>query len=493
MEGICKRFGATEALRRVSLDVCRGRVLALIGENGAGKSTLVKILSGAHRADAGTMQLAGRPYAPRGPHDALTNGVAMIYQELTLAPHLSVVDNVMLGRERQRWGILRGSTQRRLVTEILDRLGHAELDPDTPVGQLPSGARQVVEIARALIADARLLVFDEPTSSLPQRDVERLFTVIRQLKQSGIGLIYISHFLEEVRQICDDYHILRDGETANRGSLEEVTDHQIIAHIVGQPVEQLFPRVPHQVGEVVFRARQMTSRSLGEPIDLEVRRGEILGLAGLVGAGRTELLRTLFGLDSIERGSLELNETTIRGGPRQRIRRGIGLVAEDRKTEGLALNLSIADNLTLSRLAPYQKAGWLSLRKRQAAAAGWLAKLSVKARHGAQPVGQLSGGNQQKVALGRLLHQQADILLLDEPTRGIDVASKAEIYRIIGQLAAEGKTILFASSYFPELLAVCDRIAVMRRGRIVEVRSTDQWTEESLMATAIGGAVISES
>jgi ribose transport system ATP-binding protein len=487
MNHVSKSFGATRALRDVSLEIYAGQVLALIGENGAGKSTLMKVLSGAHRPDSGTMILAGRKFAPSGPHEARVAGVAMIYQELNLAPDLSVEDNIMLGQEQASWGLLRRKAQRRRVREVLDRLGHPELNPRAAVGRLSVGAQQLVEIARALVGNAQVVVFDEPTSSLPHQDVQRLFGVIDKLRHAGLGIVYISHFLEEVRRIGDLYQVLRDGESVGSGRLDAVGDDTIVAQMVGRTVEQLFPRVPHKIGACILALRGVRGVPAPVAVDLEVRRGEILGIAGLVGAGRTELLRCLFGLQPVQQGEITLSGRTTGTSPRTCMRAGLGYVSEDRKTEGLAQHLSIADNATLNHLRPYRRLGWLRLGRRRQAVREWMDRLDIRAGGVDQRVVTLSGGNQQKVALARVLHQNADVLLLDEPTRGIDVGTKAEIYRLIGRLASEGKTILFVSSYLPELLAICDRVAVMSRGQLVEVRDANQWTEESVMAAAIAG------
>ncbi len=487
MNRIIKTFGATHALRGVSLEVHRGHVLALIGENGAGKSTLMKVLSGAHQPDAGEMHFDSRPYRPAGPLGARTAGVAMIYQELNLAPDLSVEDNIMLGQEERRWGWLNRTAQRQRIHRILERLGHAELSPQAIVGNLSVGAQQLVEIARALISNAKIIVFDEPTSSLPAGDAKNLFRVIGDLKQAGLGIIYISHFLEEIREVADQYSVLRDGETVGQGSLEGARDQQIIAMMVGRSVEELFPTVAHTPGEVVLRVRQLCGEPIPIDVSFDLRRGEILGIAGLVGAGRTEVLRCLFGLDQVTSGQITISEKPLLASPRSRIRGGLGFVSEDRKSEGLAQELSIADNVTLSRMGPFATAGWLNLRRRQRAVTNWMGRLEIKARHPDQPVSALSGGNQQKVAIARILHQDADVMLLDEPTRGIDVGTKSQIYLLMGQLAADGKAIIFVSSYLPELLAVCDRLGVMARGRLRQVRPVAEWTEEAVLACAIAG------
>ena len=487
MHGITKRFGATIALEEVSLSVSRGEVLALIGENGAGKSTLMKVLSGAHRPDAGDMYLEGQCYAPSGPHQARQAGVAMIYQELNLAPDLTVEDNIMLGQEEHRAGVLRRGRQRARVQRALDMLGHPELRPETPVQRLSVGARQLVEIARALVLAPKIIVFDEPTSSLAGHDVEHLFQVIARLREAGLGIVYISHFLEEIRRIAGKYTVLRDGRTVGEGSLAGTSEAAIVSLMVGRSVRDLFPTVPHTAGEEILSLNDLCGVKTPRNVSFNLRRGEILGIAGLVGAGRTELLRCIFGLDSVRHGRVQVAAFTPRSTPAARIRAGLGLVSEDRKGEGLAQERSIADNLTLSRLAPYSRWGWLSLARREAAVRDWMGRLEIKAAGANQPVKELSGGNQQKVALARVMHQQADVLLLDEPTRGIDVGTKAEIYRRIGQLAAEGKSVIFVSSYLPELMAVCDRVGVMSRGMLREIRPASAWTEDDVITCAMGG------
>lgn len=487
MSGVSKHFGATQALREVSLTILPGRVLALIGENGAGKSTLMKVLSGAHAPDQGTMTLAGQPYLPQGPLSARQAGVAMIYQELNLAPHLSVEDNIMLGQEVSRWGVLQRGRQQPRIHQALAWLGHLELPPAAIVGELSVATQQLVEIARALVSDAKVIVFDEPTSSLTRHDTQQLFQVIRRLKAKGLGIVYISHFLEEIREICDDYAVLRDGRSVGHGELKAVTEEQVIGLMVGRTVTELFPQVPHQPREPLLLLQGLSGRTSPVDVSFQLRRGEIFGLAGLVGAGRTELVRCLFGLDDVRSGKVQIGTLTPGRSPRSRIAAGIGMVSEDRKQEGLAQNRSIADNLTYSRLEPYSRLGWLNLRKRRAAVTDWMQALQIKARSPEQDIRELSGGNQQKVAIARVLHQEADILLLDEPTRGIDVGTKSEIYRLMGELAAQGKAILFVSSYLTELLAVCDRLGVMSRGRLKEIRPARDWTEEAIMNVAVSG------
>jgi ribose transport system ATP-binding protein len=485
MTEICKRFGATQALRGVSLELCPGQALALIGENGAGKSTLMKVLSGAHPPDAGSMELDGQRYVPRGPHAARLAGVAMIYQELNLAPDLSVEENVMLGQEHSRWGLASRAAQRRQVRAAFERLGHADLPLETPVGRLPVGMRQLVEIARALATSAKVIVFDEPTSSLGPADVERLFQTIARLRQHGMGVIYISHFLNEVRRVCDRYTVLRDGRTVDAGTLADTSDAHIVSKMAGRGIDELYPRVPHTVGDVVLSLNSLCGSPKPHDVSFDLHRGEILGLAGLIGAGRTELLRAIFALELVRTGRVRVGTIHPSATPKARIRAGLAYVSEDRAREGLAQQRSIADNVTYSRLSPYSRWGWLNLRQRRRAVSQWIDLLEIKAASPELAVEALSGGTQQKVALARVLHQGADILLLDEPTRGIDVGTKANIYRLIGELSAAGRSILFVSSYFQELLRVCDRVGVMSQGRLREIRPADEWTEESLLSRAI--------
>jgi len=488
MENITKDYGATRALDCVNFNLERGEVHALLGENGAGKSTLIKILSGAIRPDGGTIRLEGAAFCPSGPLDSRRSGISVVYQELTLAPHLTVEENINLGRERHCGGFLHRAEMRQRVRDILGLVHHPEISPEVPVRRLSVGARQIVEIGRALMDQAKILVMDEPTSSLSQEDGRLLFEIIRRLKSQGVGVIYISHFLEEVQQVADRFTVLRDGRNSGSGIMRGATLESIIRMMVGQEVRDMFPKVAHAPGAAVLTMEELKSRSMQAPVSLELRRGEIMGIAGLIGSGRTEMLRGIFGLDRAERGTVTVaGAASGRGVPWLRIKQGVGLLSEDRQGEGLALNLSIADNLTLSHFAPYRRFGFLGNQARRRAADGWIRDMNIKARSAVQPVVSLSGGNQQKVALARLLHQKAEVFLLDEPTRGIDIVSKAQIYQWIGELAGRGKAVLFVSSYFPELLGVCDTIAVFHRGRLVDIRPVAGWNHHSLMTAATTG------
>jgi ribose transport system ATP-binding protein len=488
MTGISKAFGSTRALVDVDLDVRPGEVHALVGENGAGKSTLMKILSGALKADAGRMVLDGVPYAPPGPLEARASGVAIVYQELSLAPHLSVEENVLLGVEPTRFGFVRRGAMRRQAEAALAVLHHPDIHPSACVGDLGVGAQQLVEVARALAARARVVVMDEPTSSLSQADAEILFAVIRRLRDTGVSVIYISHFLEEVCAVADRFTVLRDGRAVGSGAVASTPASAIIRLMVGRELADVYARTPHPIGEPVLELEALAGRPLPKGASLTLRRGEILGIAGLVGSGRTELVRAVFGLEAVASGRVSVAGVTTTGWlPPRMLARGVGYLSEDRGGEGLAANLSVADNLTLSRLRPYVRGGLLSRRRVREATADWIRRLGIRTQGPDQPVASLSGGNQQKVALARLLHQEADVLLLDEPTRGIDVGSKADVYALVGRLAAQGKAILWISSYLPELLGVCDTLAVMHRGLLSEKRPVSEWTPEAVMHVATGG------
>lgn len=485
MTGIRKSYGPTTALRGVDLELQPGEVHALIGENGAGKSTLMKILSGAERPDAGAMELDGTAYRPTGPQQARGRGVAMIYQELAICPDLSVEANVMLGQERSGTGLLSKSANRAAVESALMQLGHPRIRPDAPVADLSPAERQVVEIARALVGSVQLLVLDEPTSALTQEDAQRLFELIRRLKGQGVTVVYISHFLEEIEAVADRFTVLRDGEAVGGGRVGEVTRERIVELMVGRTVTEQYPRIPHTLGEPVLEIRDLSGEELPQGASLTLRRGEILGIAGIVGSGRTELLRAVYGLDAVRSGSVKVGTYSgERTSPKERITQGVGMVSEDRKAEGLALELSIADNIALSRLD--STFGFLSRSRLREMVGDVLTRFGVKHRDPAQPVGDLSGGNQQKVALARLFHQRADVLLLDEPTRGVDIGSKADIYRKVGEAAAGGKAVLVVSSYLPELFGVCDTLAVMCKGRLTAARPVAEWTPEQVIAAATG-------
>ena len=493
MRGVCKRFGGTVALDNVDLTVRVGEVHALIGENGAGKSTLMKVLSGAHREDRGQMLLDGRPYTPQNPLAARRAGVCMIYQELSLAPHLSAEENILLGVEPAWCGLLRHHEIRRRTRDALKQLEQDEIPTNLPVGRLGIASQQLVEIARALAVGCRILILDEPTSSLGQLDVRRLFDLIGQLRRQQLAIVYISHVIEEVQEVADRFSVLRDGGNAGGGEVRDTSAQRIVSLMVGREVDDLYPHTRRTPGEVILEGRQLQGVSKPQAASFQLCRGEVLGVAGLVGAGRTELLRLLFGLDAVRAGTVKLGTYEGAYMPSRRWAQGVGMVSEERQGEGLAVSLSIADNMTLSRLDGFGPAGLICTGRQNRLVQQWIDRLAIRCHHPRQPVVELSGGNQQKVAIARLLCHDVDILLLDEPTRGIDVGSKAEVYRLIDELAtgdlARGRmprAVLIVSSYLPELLGVCDRVSVMHRGRLGPARPVGDVTEQSLMLEATG-------
>jgi ribose transport system ATP-binding protein len=486
---IHKSFGPTVALDGVDLELRQGEVHALIGENGAGKSTLMNVIAGSVRPDRGTMEFNGHVYAPSNPLDARTHGIALIHQELSLCPHLSVAENVLMGIESSRLGWLDRDQLISRTNDVLTTFPHADIRPEKRVGDLSVAARQIVEISRAIAANARIILMDEPTSSLQREDVEHLFTLIRKLSAEGISVIYISHFLEEVRQVSDRFTVLRDGRSVANGDIATTTDAELIAKMVGRAQQNLFPVRTPTPGDTILDVRNLVTPPLLKNASFELRRGEILGIAGLMGSGRTALLRTIFGLERPESGSIEVNKKTLPSGrttPAMRLIEGLGYLSEDRKGDGLTLNQSLADNVTVTKFESCSRWGWLDLSAQRRQAEKLVNALKIRTHGVQQEVGSLSGGNQQKVIVARLLHQDADVLLLDEPTRGIDIGSKAQVYETIAACAAQNKAVLMVSSYLPELFGMCDRLAVMSRGRLSEVRPIDEWTPETVLQTAIG-------
>lgn len=487
MRDVQKAFGATRALNRVTFEIGPGEVHALIGENGAGKSTLMKVLSGAYVPDDGTIELDGETFSPEDPHHARQCGIGMIYQELTLASHLSVEANIVLGNEPRRFGWLNPAKTREIARKALSELHHESIPLDAPVGDLTIAEKQIVEIARAIAGNPKVLIMDEPTSSLSQVDTENLFAVIGRLAKRGVSVIYISHFLEECQRVCDRYTVLRDGETVGSGEIKSAKLNDIIRMMVGRDVKEIYPRTERPLGKVVMEVRNLAGETKPSQVNFSLREGEILGISGLIGTGRTEALRACFGLDPVRSGQIDLwGREATHGTPHTRLDAGVGLLSENRKEEGLLLNRSLADNLTLTHFAPVSRHGLVNFGMQERTTQEWIEKLEVKAQGPKQMIGELSGGNQQKIAIARLLHHDAKILLFDEPTRGIDVKSKAQIYKLMFDLASQGRAVVFVSSYLPELLGVCDTIGVMCRGVLSTVKPVAQWTEHSIIAAAIG-------
>ena len=492
LNGICKSFGATQALAGVDLEVGKGEVHALIGENGAGKSTLLNILSGTIAPDAGKMRLEEREYVPADPEAARIHGIAHIHQELSLCPHLSVAENILLGAEPARRGWVDQQALQQRAREVLRDFEQSAIRPDRQVADLPLAARQVVEISRALAQNPKLILMDEPTSSLQGSDVDRLFDSIRRLRDAGISVIYISHFLEEVREVCDRFTVLRDGASVLAGTLKDVSDNKIITAMVGRSVASLYPqRTPATTKEPVLEVRHLSSPPAVREASFQLFRGEVLGIAGLIGSGRTEMLRSLLGLLPAKTGEIIIGKDSLSAAKsRSRLQclmaRGVGYLSEDRKGEGLALTLSIADNVTMTNFSSCSSWSWIDLDLQAKQTDSWLKRLGVKAKGPEARVVTLSGGNQQKIAMVRMLHQGASTILMDEPTRGVDLGSKAQIYEAIAEMAASGKSVLMVSSYLPELFGICDRLAVMVRGVLSPARPIQEWTPESVLENAIG-------
>lgn len=488
VSGITKRFPGVLALENVSLTLGRGEVVAVLGENGAGKSTLMKILAGVQEADAGTVRMSGQRVSIRSVEEALEQGVSLIHQELNLADNLDVGANIFLGREPRRWaGMIDRAAIRREAGKYLTQVG-LEVDPDEIVSGLTIGHQQMVEIAKALSVDARVLIMDEPTSSLSQKEADQLFVVIKELASKGVSIVYISHRLGEVQTLADRVVVLRDGKNVGELLREEVNHESMVKLMVGRDVSQFYPHEPHQPGETVLEVRDLISPAhSGHRLDFSLRRGEIVGLSGLVGAGRTELLQTLFGVTPALGGEILMDgKAQLIRSPIEAIDAGLALVPEDRKKQGLVLEMAVRENISLATLFRDQRKGFLNRSKEREISAQMIQDMNVKTPNEEQPVRLLSGGNQQKVVLGKWLAKDPKVLLLDEPTRGIDVGAKAEIYALMEALAKTGVAILFVSSEMEEILGMSDRTLVMHEGRLTGELHRSELSEEAVMRLATG-------
>jgi ribose transport system ATP-binding protein len=485
-QGLGKTY-ATPVLADVDFELLAGEVLALTGENGAGKSTLSKIVAGLVHPTAGRMELGGVPYAPASRTAAEALGVRMVLQELGLVSTLTVAENLLLERLPSRLGFICRDALREEAQQRMAALGLADIDPDLPVGRLGVGYQQMVEIARALAGECRLLILDEPTATLTVRETERLFEQVAQLKAAGVGIVYISHRLDEVLRIADRVMVLRDGRHIDTRPMRELTHEAIVRRMVGRDVHEDFDRPRRRDGGVALRARGLARGTAVRHVDLELHAGEIHGLAGLVGSGRTELLRLIYGADRKEHGDVWLGDDATPAAihsPVDAVDMGIGLVTEDRKSQGLLLPQSIRVNMTLADLEAVSRLGWLQRNVEHLEAARLRERLGVRCDDTEQPVGQLSGGNQQKVVFARWLHRDCRVLLLDEPTRGVDIGARADIYAEMDRLAEAGKALLMVSSDLRELMMVCDRIGVMSAGRLVATFERGQWTQQALLEAA---------
>ena len=487
LEGVSKSFGAVRALRAVSLELYGGEAHALAGENGAGKSTLIKALAGVHRPDEGTVLLDGEPVVFHGPADARDAGVAVIYQEPTLFPDLSVAENIFMGRQPHRsFGRVDHKAVHAATADLFRRLG-VDLDPDQPARGLSIADQQLVEIAKALSFDARVLIMDEPTAALTGSEVARLFGVVRTLREQGAAILFISHRLEEVFALCQRVTTLRDGGWIASEPVEGLSEDDLIRRMVGRDLDELYPKLAAEVGPVVLSVRRLTREGVFTDVSFEVRSGEIVGLAGLVGAGRSEVARAVFGVDRWDGGSVEVAGKPLKpGAPSLAMAAGIALVPEDRRAQGLVMNMSIERNIGLTGLRETSRAGVMNRSGERSRAVDWAVKLQVKYARLGDLVGTLSGGNQQKVVLAKWLATSPGVLIVDEPTRGIDVGTKAEVHRLLSQLAAQGVAVLMISSDLPEILGMADRVLVMHEGRIAAEIPRAEATEQSVMAAATG-------
>ncbi len=487
MRGIGKSFAGNQVLANVTLTAQSGEVLALIGENGAGKSTLMKILAGVHHPDSGEILIDGQRRNFERPADALAAGIAMIYQELSLAPHLTVAENIFLGREPRRGGLLKAIDSRRLNAEarrLLEDYGF-RIDPQIPVGRLSAADRQLVEITRAIVEARRVIVMDEPTSSLTTHEVEELFRLIRDLKRRGLAIIFISHRIEELEEIADRMTILRDGVAVFNGDWGSISTDEMIRHMAGRELKEIFPPRQTTIGEVRLRVSNLSRPPVFSGINFDVRAGEVVGIAGLAGAGRTEVVEAIFGAQPASGGEIELNgERISSSSPSLAVDKGLGLLTEDRKRTGLCLNLSLSTNITLANVGSMLKNLRLQAKSELKTTQGYIEKLNIRPPFPAMPVGRMSGGNQQKSLLARWLFAGSKVFLLDEPTRGVDVAARSEIYREVNSLAESGAAIVMVSSDLPELLGMADRILIMRRGQMVAELAARETTQEEILKYA---------
>jgi ABC-type sugar transport system ATPase subunit len=493
MSGICKFFPGVQALKDVDFACRGGEVHALVGENGAGKSTLVKILAGDYEADEGEIKIKGEQVEIRNPGDALSMGVSIIYQEFNLLPYMSIAENITLGRApRSAWGTVDWATMRKQAESALARIG-VEMDVREKVRNLSVAEQQLVEIAKALLMDAQIMVMDEPSAVLAGHELETLFNIIRSLKEQGVTIIYISHRLDEVFEIADRATVLKDGQYVGTVDIASATKSQLIRMMVGRTLDETYPPIQGEIGEVILRVEGLNSGRSIQNVSFELHEGEVLGLAGLVGAGRTEVARAIFGVDHMDSGRIYMDSTEIRvSDPKRAVSLGMGMVPEDRKQHGFIPVMSVAKNITLPILDRLQRFGIIQQDKEDEIVEDYIDDLDIMVSGPDQEIQYLSGGNQQKVILAKWLSAQPKVIILDEPTRGVDVGTKAEIYHLIRELAGRGVGIIFISSELPEILGLSDRILVMYAGRIQGELSRDEATEERILTLATGATLEGE-
>lgn len=488
MKGISKSFPGVKALQDAEFSLQAGEVHALLGENGAGKSTLMKILSGVYTKDSGEISIEGKSVEITGPRSAAAHGISIIHQEMNLVPEMTVMENIFLGREPSKMmGLIDWTSMRAEAAKLLDRLG-TSVKPDDVISGLSIGEQQMVEIAKALSFETKILVMDEPTAALTERETERLFDIVRQLAAAGVGIIYISHRMEELFALSDRITIMRDGKYIGTVKTQEANFDQLIKMMVGRDVTERFPKQQVEIGTEVLRVENLSRHGVLENISFSLRAGEILGVAGLMGAGRTEVARAIFGADTLDSGDIYINgNKCVIKCPADAIRAGIGLVTEDRKHQGLVLAMSVGENISLASLERFSSNGMIDSALERAMIKDNIDKLRIRTPGAHQLVRNLSGGNQQKVVLAKWLATNPKVLIMDEPTRGVDVGAKAEIYNIMNMLTAAGVGILMISSELPEVLGMSDRVLVMHNGRIAGEMPVQQATQENIMALAAGG------
>lgn len=487
---ISKSFPGVQALSDVHFDVRPGEVHALLGENGAGKSTLIKIVSGVYRPDSGEIRIDGQKVLFNNPREAQLKGVATIYQELSLYPELTVAENIFIGHApRNRFGMIDWRAMYDRAEEILHSLDITDMDVRRKVGTMTVGNRQRVEIAKALSQNARILIMDEPTAALTEADVQRLFSIVRLLRERGVGVIYITHRMEEVFELADRVTVLRDGQYVDTRAINEVREDELISMMVGRTIDQLFPKLKAVIGPPVLEVRNLWRRPLTRGVSLTVRAGEIVGLAGLVGSGRSELAQVIFGITPAESGEILVDGQRVHiKSPTQAMKLGIAYVPEDRGTQGLVKQMRIRENVSLAMLRQLSRGAFIDRKAEHRLAVDTIKQLNIRAYSADQIVNKLSGGNQQKVVVGKWLARKPRLLIMDEPTRGIDVGAKAEIHRLMSELAQQGLAVLMISSELPEVLGMSDRVLVMRMGKIVAEFNREEATQES-----VGAAMMSQS
>ncbi|MEW8985428.1 MAG: sugar ABC transporter ATP-binding protein [Bacillus sp. (in: firmicutes)] len=488
MKGIHKAFGSNQVLSGVDFNLREGEVHALMGENGAGKSTLMNILTGLHARDKGTILIDGKETYFANPKEAERQGIAFIHQELNIWPDMTVVDNLFIGKEMSsNWGLLKSKEMKALAIEQFKRLS-VDIPLNMEAGQCSVGQQQMIEIAKALLTDTKVIIMDEPTSALTEREIQKLFEVIRSLKQEGVSIVYISHRMEEIFEICDRITVMRDGRTVDTKAIPETNFDEVVKKMVGRELTERFPARNPSPAEVVLEVEHATRKGWFKDVSFKVRQGEIVGFSGLMGSGRTEIMRALFGLDRLDQGEVRMfgKKVVIRK-PVDAVNHGIGFITEDRKDEGLVLDFSVRENMVLPSISGFTKKGLISTQSEKLFVDALIKRLQIKTHSAETAAGNLSGGNQQKVVIAKWIGIGPKLLILDEPTRGVDVGAKREIYQLMNELTGHGVAIIMVSSELPEVLGMSDRIVVVHEGRITGELNKAEATQEKIMTLATGG------